>query len=170
MKAIIYLATSLNGKIARDDHTTGWCDAEWAKFSEKVIEVGNLVIGRKTFEVMAKEGEFQILGNPLVIVVSQNTNLSVPEGVLVCETPELAIDCLKERGFQSALLAGGAQLAESCLNNGLVSELYLDVEPILFKEGILLFPNLNKEINLQLINSSHYGDDSVQLHYLVKGK
>lgn len=46
MKVVLYMATSINGYIATTNHETPWSDQEFESYSNKVKEVGNLVLGK----------------------------------------------------------------------------------------------------------------------------
>ena len=131
------------------------------KFSDKVKEINNLVVGRKTFEIMEKNNEFKKIGNPLVIVVSnKNTKNFV-------NSPKKAIELLRKKGFSKALIAGGSELNSSFMKENLVNEVYLDVEPIMFGKGIKLFEENNFEVKLELLNTKKLSKNTIQLHYKV---
>ena len=52
MHVILYMATSVNGYIAKLDHDTPWSEEEFDSFASKVKEVGNLIIGKTTFDLI----------------------------------------------------------------------------------------------------------------------
>ena len=54
MKVILYQAMSVNGYIAGAHDETPWSDEEWKSFSKAVSEAGNIIIGRRTYELMKK--------------------------------------------------------------------------------------------------------------------
>ncbi len=141
MKVVLYMAITANGYIAKENNETPWSDEEWLSFSEKVKEIKNLIVGRKTFEIMEQEKEFQKIGNPFTVIVSNqkenNSNF--------VNSPEQAIKLLEEKGFSKILVAGGGKLNSSFLQKGLVDEIYLDVEPFIFGKGIQLFAENNFE-------------------------
>ena len=111
MKVVLYIAITANWYIARENNETPWSDIEWNDFSKKVKEIKNIVIDRKTFEIMKQENEFQKIGNPFVVVVSnQKDNNSNFEFV---SSPEKALNLLKGNGFHEALVAGWGILNSS---------------------------------------------------------
>ena len=63
-------------------------------------------------------------------------------------------------------MAGG-KLATSFLKEGLVNEIYLNVEPIVFGKGIPIFTNENFEKNLELLQVKKFSKNEVRLHYMV---
>lgn len=53
MKTILYMSITANGMIAKDDDSTSWVSpTEWKSFSSMIQKTGNMIIGRRTYEVM----------------------------------------------------------------------------------------------------------------------
>jgi len=77
-----------------------------------------------------------------------------------------ALDILKDA--DEVVVAGGGKLNASFLKEGLVDEIYLDVEPIAFGKGIKLFDDEDFEVNLELIEVNKISQNEIQLHYKVK--
>lgn len=71
MKTILYMAMTVNGKIAGKDDDTSWTSKEdWGGFSEMCRKVGNAIIGRRTYDMVKKEGlidEIYIDIEPLIL-------------------------------------------------------------------------------------------------------
>ena len=63
---------------------------------------------------------------------------------------------------------GGAGLAGSLLNMGLIDELKLYMFPIILGSGKAVIPPLHDNINLQLSRSQVFTSGVVMLHYLVR--
>ncbi|MBM3436260.1 MAG: dihydrofolate reductase [Bacteroidetes bacterium] len=165
MKVVLYMAITANGFIAKQNGETPWSSEEWASFSEKVGEIKNLVIGKKTFEIMNTEDEFQKIGNPFVVIVSNEKDNN--SNFAFADSPEQALEILKEKGFEQALIAGGGILNSSFLQKGLIDEMYLDVEPFIFGSGINLFAENDYEAKLELLSTKQLSKDTIQLHYKV---
>ncbi len=163
MKVILYMAITANGYIAKENNETPWSNEEWKSFSEKVKEIKNLIIGRKTFEIMDKEKEFQKIGNPFTVIVSNKEENSFN----FVNSPEQAINLLKQKGFSKILVAGGGMLNSSFMQKGLVDEIYLDVEPFFFGKGIKLFANNDFETKLELLETKQLSKNTIQLHYRI---
>jgi dihydrofolate reductase len=163
MKVVLYMAITANGYIAKENNETPWSDEEWKSFSNIVKKIGNLVIGRKTFEIMNQDDEFQQIGNPFTVIISNkednNSNF--------VNSPEQAIKLLEEKGFSEILVAGGGILNSSFMQKGLVDEIYLDVEPFLFGKGIKLFADNEFEAKLELLETKQLSKDTIQLHYRI---
>jgi len=163
MKVVLYMAITANGFIAKENNETPWSNEEWQSFSDKVKEIKNLIIGRKTFEIMKQGKEFQKIGNPFTVIVS-NQKESNSNSV---NSPEQAIKLLEEKGFSKILIAGGSMLNSSFMQKGLVDEIYLDVEPFLFGKGIKLFADNKFEAKLELLETKQLSKNTIQLHYRI---
>ncbi len=163
MKVVLYMAITANGYIAKENNETPWSNEEWESFSEKVKHIKNLVVGRKTFEIMEREGEFQKIGNPFTVVIS---NKEANNSKFI-NSPEEAIRLLEEKGFSKILVAGGGILNSSFMKKGLVDEIFLDIEPFLFGKGIQLFAENNFESKLELLETKQLSKNVIQLHYRV---
>lgn len=53
------------------------------------------------------------------------------------------------------------------MKEGLINEIYLDVEPLIFGKGIKLFADSDFEYNLELLEVNKLNENTVQLHYKV---
>jgi len=165
MKVILYMAITANGMIAKENDDTPWSQEEWESYARKVKECGNLIIGRKTFEVTDKN-DFKKIGNPFVVVVSSK-KLSISKGAVFENSPEQALTLVKEKGFSQALICGGGGNNTSFMKAGLVNEIYLDVEPFIFGKGIPLFRPEEFEYKLELLEVNKLSSQTIQLHYKV---
>ena len=169
MKIILYMAPTANGMIAKENDDTSFVSkTEWKEFCRMVKKVGNLVIGRRTYEIMWKNGESARIGKAKVLVISRKTRkLGNVTGVTCFDSPQKAINFLNKQGFKEAIVAGGGKLNSAFMKAGLVDEIYLDIEPIVFGRGIKLFADENFEARLQLVGIKKLSPSEVQLHYKV---
>ena len=63
------------------------------------------------------------------------------------------------------IAVGGAGLARACMKLELIDEWRLFVSPVLFGGGTPYFPPLEKQINLELIETRTFGSRVVYLRY-----
>ncbi len=167
MKTILYLSITANGMIAREDDTTDWVSpTEWKSFSNMIQKAGNMIIGRRTYEVMCKNKEFEKLGKGKVVVVSQT--LKKDKSITVVQSPREALNLLQKQHFKTALVCGGAHVNSSFMKEKLIDEIYLDIEPIILGTGIKLFADAGFEAKLQLMGIQKLSKDEVQLHFRVR--
>ena len=169
MRVVMYMAVTADGFIARENDETDFVSkAEWQSFQETVRDYGNLVTGRRTYEVMLKQDEFAGLGDIIACVVTSKEGFQ-PENPrhVAAPSPARALEFLKSSGFSDVFLSGGGELNASFLREGLVDEVYLDVEPALLGKGIRLLGEDGAEAKLALLGSKNLSPDTIQLHYKV---
>ncbi len=166
MQVILYMATTVNGYIAKENNETPWSDKEWQSFSKFVNEVGNIVIGKNTYDIMKEDDEFSKIGNPFIVVVSKE-GFAHSSNFAIANSPKKALKILKEKNFAKALVAGGGMLNSSFMKERLVNEIYLDVEPLVFGNGIKLFSDNDFDAKLELIETKSLSKNTIQLHYRI---
>lgn len=169
MKTILYVAMTVNGKIARLDDTTDWISQKsWHSFVTMARRVGNVIIGRRTYDIVKKSG-VQIK-DVLTIVLTRNQALvsQSPSTIITNESPLQVIDNLKQQGYKEALIGGGGILNKSFIEENIIDEIYIDVEPLVLGRGIPLFADGDFAPRLKLLEvktlSNH---QTIQLHYKV---
>lgn len=169
MKVILNMAITINGFIAKDNDDTNFVsDTEWKNFLAMANKIGNAIIGRRTYEIMKDNEEFENMKNIRVIIVSANANFkTIVNNHSIAKNPQDALAILEKEGFDDVLVAGGGTLNASFMAGGLVDEIYLDVESIVFGKGINLFGKSDFETKLKLLEVKKLSDDEVQLHYQV---
>lgn len=62
-------------------------------------------------------------------------------------------------------LVGGSDIISIFLNANLVDEIILSIHPIVIAKGIPLFKNVQKQVNMKLLESIPYENGLMQLHY-----
>ncbi len=166
MKVILYMAISLNGMIAKSDDDTGWISKEeWDSYSLAVRTAGNLIVGHRTYGILTKQPEFSEFKDVKLVVVAQEDFQTLAQNHLVARSPKEALDILSD--FEQVVVAGGGTLNASFVEENLVDEVYIDVEPIILGQGIPLFRDKKFERSLKFIGQKKISDNEIQLHYEV---
>ena len=93
-------------------------------------------------------------------------SLTHAEGARVTASPQEALHHLERKGFETALVGGGAELDSAFLSQGLVDEIFLNIEPVMMNGGSFLAMDGAAEARLRLDGTARLGD-VVQLHYRV---
>lgn len=172
MTVILYMAVSANGYIAKEyDDTSFVSEVEWKNFRDVIKRAGNMIIGRRTYEIMRQTNEFSGLKNIKVVVLTHDASLKSenPDIVFTNKTPGEIIKFLQKQAFKEILVAGGGNLNASFMKENLIDEIYLDVEPVVLGKGIRLFSDKDFETKLELIEAKNFSPNEIQLHYKVKG-
>lgn len=169
MKVILYMAMSVNGFIARENHDTSFVsESEWARFREMLQRVGNMIVGRRTYEIMVEHNELVGLETIRIVIVSTKNDFkpAYPRHV-VMRSPHEALDLLKQEGHAEVIISGGGKLNASFMSEGLIDEVHLNIEPVVFGKGMALFVGKDFFTSLHFIDSRRFGSHGVQLRYKV---
>lgn len=173
VKTILYIATSLDGKIARKDGSLDWLfslpnpnqiDYGYVDF---LSTIGTTVMGRKTYnEILGFEVEWPYQGiNSYVVTTSQNFKPTTPDTFSLSTDLNDFIDNLKLEGKKDIWLIGGGELIASFLEKKILDRMILTVIPTIIGEGIPLFPNINEDSNWELVNVEKFETGVVSLTY-----
>lgn len=172
MKASVYIATSLDGFIARSDGDVSWLDpyTEDCGFSEFFESVDCLVLGRKSFEKVLSFDVDWPYADKHVVVLS-HSGVEIPEQLagsaeVMAGAPSELRSRLAERGFNHLYVDGGATI-RGFLEARLIDSLVLTQAPIVLGSGIPLFAGLLNEVALQHIVTRSFRGGLVQSEYRV---
>ena len=173
MKISVYIATSLDGFIARKDGGLDWLPPgsegnEDYGYAEFISTVDHIVMGRNSFEKVLTFGEWPY---DKKVIVLTSRDLTLPPELAGKVEPlhlsprELAHE-MDIRGAKGIYLDGGITI-QKFLREGLVNELTITTIPILIGEGLPLFGAVGKDIKLELIRSQSFKNGFVQNKYKI---
>ncbi len=159
---------TVDGKIARHPrHMTDWSSKEDKDFLHKKLdEADAVVVGHTTYEV-AKEP----LSKRNCIVFTRSVPGAVENGTNLAylNPDEIGIaEYCATHGYKKVAVLGGAQTFSHFLENGLVDEIFLTIEPLVFGEGIGFFGPVpaSKGLALELVSAKELNKKgTVLLHY-----
>ena len=166
MKITALMAISADGFIAKSDDETPWSAEEFNCYNDLCSAAGNLIIGRRTYEIMKREGELDKLQLKNLVVVSKQ-DIESSDPMTVVSSPVEAVKYMKSVTAELVILGGGTKLLHSFLLESLIDELILHVEPILLGSGYPLFGELTSDCKLKLLECSQLGGNTASLHYQV---
>jgi dihydrofolate reductase len=168
MKTIMYLAMTLNGKIADGKGSIGFfSDNEWNLFQKEMRKWGNIMMGRRAFEVSLKAEVFPYHGLNIVMTKEKIKNRWGESVIFFGGSPAEALRLLDDRGFEIAYIGGGGMLNYSFLKEGLIDEIMVDVEPTVIGVGVGLLAEEEIRSKLKLIDVKKISEDEVRLRYSV---
>jgi dihydrofolate reductase len=173
MKASVFIATSLDGYIARLDGGLDWLppDGEPHGYDEFMATVDAIVIGRKTLETVLAFDGWPYGEKPVVVLSTTMRELKVPQGAvcdLMCGAPEEIVARLTQRGFHHLYVDGGVTI-QGFLRAGLIQRLIITRIPVLLGSGFPLFGYLSKDVWLKHVATRWYPSGMVQSEYEVIG-
>lgn len=173
MSKIVYIATSVDGFIARENGDINWLseyenpDNNDFGYSNFMDRIDYIFMGRNTYEKVLTFGDWAY-SKP--VIVFTNTLKDVPENLVGKVTfskknPEELLSELDPENEKNFYIDGGL-LIQNFLNKDLIDELIITRIPILLGKGIPLFSNINQELKLKHINTSIYNNTFVKSHYI----
>jgi len=173
-KASVFIATSLDGFIARLDGGLDWLPEECEPhgYDEFMATIDAIVIGRKTFEVVLGFGSWPYNKVPVIVLSKNPAALKAPKGAkcdFMAGTPRQIVDRLAQRGLKNLYIDGGVTI-QGFLNAGLIQRLIITRIPVLLGSGIPLFGALKRDIRLQHVATRSYPSGIVQGEYVISPK
>ena len=183
MRSVTYSMTvSLDGYVVGPDGGFDWGmpDEVFRFWIDEIREVGVHLLGRRLYETMLywetaeqdpslddAELEWAALWKPLPKVVF-STTLSTVQGNARLAAGGLAeeIERLRAEPGEGDIAIGGATLAAEAAALGLIDEYRAMVYPVLVGGGIPFFPQRERRVDLELVETRTYGK-VVYLHYRV---
>jgi len=166
----VFIATSLDGFIARDDGRLDWLEpfhGEEHGYDAFFDGVDALVIGRGTYDTVAGFPEWPYGNKRLIVCTSRAADPRHGE-VLWSGTPRALAERLDREGVRRVYLDGGA-LIRSFLADNLVDELTINVVPVILGSGRPLFSGGLPETSLGLVESMRFPSGLVQNRYRTSG-
>jgi dihydrofolate reductase len=183
MRKVIYsMGVSLDGFIAGPDGEIDWSapDEELHRFhNQRTRELGAHLCGRRLYEVMAywetvdesstvpeHEIEFARIWKETPKIVFSHTLDSVEAKNTRLASDDIADEVarLKEEPGKD-MAVGGAGLASTFMELGLIDEFRPFVHPVVLGGGTPYLPPLDERINLELVESRKFGSGVVYLRY-----
>ena len=164
-KIIVYIATSLDGYIAREDGNIDWLpESAESGYDTFYKSVDTVIMGKTTYDQVLTFGEYPYKDKKSFVFTTNNQTKD--------ENAEFVSDVDKfvKDGFpgvdKNIWLVGGAQIIASFLKQKVVDEIIVTIVPIILGKGIPLFKNIENETKLELVKTEKY-TQLVDLHYTI---
>ena len=171
----IMMAMSLDGFVARNDHTLDWLNKqptadEDHAFNEFMDSVDVIVMGTGSLKTVLGFGEWPYT-KPVIVLSRSMTHLDLPEHLqdkveFTTENPQDLWETLHRRGHKHVYVDGGA-IIRSFLKAGFVQDMKITIVPILLGDGIRIFGETESDIDLELVSVTPFPSGLVDLVYKV---
>jgi len=172
LKISVYIATSLDGFIARPDGDIKWlmeADSDASEdfgFHAFFDSVDCLIMGRNTYEKVSSFPEWPYSGKRVIVMSKTLTEIDNAKGELRLYRDDIniLIDALESEGMSRLYIDGGKTI-QGFLQAGLLTDITITRVPILLGDGLPLFGCLEQDIKLKHIETRSYANGFVQSTY-----
>ncbi|MDQ0226331.1 dihydrofolate reductase family protein [Metabacillus niabensis] len=177
-RVILDLAVTLDGFIEGPNGEVDWCimdpDMDFNKF---LNQIDTILYGRKSYDIWGQyipknddsdtDKEMWRLVHSKEKYVFSRTQKETDNNrtILINDNIVEEVNKLKKKPGRDIWLYGGSSLITTFINLGLIDEFRLSVHPIILGEGKPLFIDINKRINLQIVETKKFSSGVVQLIY-----
>jgi dihydrofolate reductase len=180
-EVFIVAAQTIDGFIARNKtEFANWTSKEdKRRFVSLTKEAGVMVMGATTFRTFPKPlpGRHHVIYSRTErfedrVYPQPGPDAQTPAGTVETTAlpPRELVAHLVEKGYTKIAICGGESIYTAFLGAGIVTHMYLTIEPIQFGNGIKLFnpgSDQQKDIQWKLINSKTTENGTVFLDYLL---
>jgi dihydrofolate reductase len=164
MNVFIIAAMTADGWIGKDaNHLADWTSPEDKQLFVKLTkQAGVIVMGSRTFDTIGRP----LPGRRTIVYTSRPEAYKNIDVETTTEPPEALVKRLQKEGTKGLAVCGGAQLYNAFLQAGVVDELYLTYEPILFGTGVPLL-SAPTDTRLALQDLQKLNDHAFMAQYRV---
>jgi dihydrofolate reductase len=175
MTNIVYIATSIDGYIAKIDGGIDWLmeipnpdDSDYG-FADFMSRIDGVLMGRKTYEIVQNFDQW-IYTKPVFVLTQTLDTLPgkwAHKAEIVKGDLTEVIKALNDRGIHNMYVDGGKTI-QSFLALDLIDELVITTIPVLLGNGIPLFNTNNLELKFEHVETDIYYGGLVKSRYVRK--
>lgn len=171
-KLVFYGAISVDGYIARENHSLDWLmgteGEEEIGYSEFYQTVDTILMGRKTYDqiLIYAPDKFPYEGKQCY-VFSRSTTGSNDSVDFINDDIVAFTKSLKEQTGERIWIVGGGEVMKPLLEAKLVDEFIVQIAPTIIGRGIPLFIPGDEETDLKLVDVKRY-KQMAELHYRLR--
>lgn len=175
-KLSLYIATSLDGFIARSDGRVDWLDnvpnpnqLDYG-YDAFLASIDTTLMGNNTYKtILSFGGEFPYAGK-INYVFSRSEQADTTFVRYITADPAAFVQSLKSSNGGAIWLVGGGQLNTHLLNARLIDEMIITVAPIVLGTGIPLFGNRVIDNQWTTVHTESFSTGFVQSIYRLIGQ
>ena len=173
-KIILYIAASLDGKIARPDDNIDWLesfpnpdnnDYGYNRFLENI---DTTLMGNNTYKVVLNMGIEFPYKNKTNYVFSREEKERDSNVIFISKSIPEFVNKLKKQDGKDIWLIGGSEINTLFLNHHLINEIILSTIPIVLGHGIPLFTDNTMEQSFEHDKTEIFKSGIIQSTYILK--
>ena len=173
-KVIYYVASSLDGFIATEDHKLDWLmefgmEAFQSHFDQFMAGVGSLVMGSATYDfVRTQEPDSWEFGTlPCQVLTSRDLEAPPASGVRFAsgDIRSICADAVAEAGNRNVWVVGGGHVAAQFAEAGLLDEMWVTYLPVALGTGRRLLPVSAPTAPMHLVGTTSFNGGAAELRF-----
>jgi len=183
-KLIFFMHTSLDGFVAGPNGEMNWIKVDEEMFdfvATMTAQADTALYGRVTYEMMQsywptagdepgaskhdKEHSAWYNKVPKVVLSTTLRESELQNTTVISDDLSERINKVKQADGKNILIFGSPRASQSLLNEGLIDEFWLFVNPIILGEGMPLFKDITGTTKLKLAGSKTFASGVIALHY-----
>ena len=125
-------------------------------------------MGKTTYNILVPD-YLPLKEDGTTVVLTSDIQLTPPNPTVVFtnETAIEIVSMLEKKGHTEAVIIGGALTVSKFVNSGLVDDIIFVMEPVLFRNGLPLFKDIESDLKLDLMEVTKLNDNTIRLHYSI---
>lgn len=186
-KLVLFMHTSLDNFVAGPNGEMDWIHVDEVIFDfvgERTNQTDTALYGRVTYDMMESywptAGEqpeatkhdiehSRWYGNVQKIVLSRSMKgQDLPNTKIISEDLSAEILKLKQQEGKDILIFGSPRAAHALMQEQLIDEFWLFVNPVILGKGIPLFKGIQQALHLNLVKATPFVSGVICLHYKRK--
>lgn len=169
-KVILYIATSLDGYIAKANDDISFLsiveqEGQDYGYSDFIKTVDAVIVGRRTYDKVISMGFDFPHTDKDSYIITRAPRPNIGSVKFYSGDLKLLVDKLKSEDGKNIFCDGGAEIVNELLKANLIDEFIISVIPILLGNGIKLFRDKRLEQKLELVSVKSFDKGLTQLHY-----
>lgn len=173
MRTSVFIATSLDGYIAREDGGIDWLHGDGSEddedhgFGAFFSSVDALVMGRNTYELVRTFDQWPYGAKQVIVLTTRP--ITIPEPIAgtvesMSGPPREVLERLAARGAEHLYIDGGRTI-QGFLAEALIQRIIITRVPVLIGRGIPLFGPVPYDIHLRHVATRAFPSGLVQSEY-----
>ena len=166
----LFISTSADGKIARENGEVDWINsAPDTGFEKFYKDVDTILMGRVAFEKQLARGPWPYSDKKTYVFSKTLKNQFGEEIEVVNRDPAAFLEDFKPTPGKRVWLAGGAEIIRLLMSENLVDEIVMNIYPNMIGKGLDLFPLPLHSMFWRLDSSKDLPFGLVQVRYIFLG-